>query len=154
MTVKTITRGRACAIIRQAGRILLNRFGGDSFWALPGGAVEAGEFSTAALAREMREELGVAVGVGRLVWMVENLFEYRGTHCTEFGFYYEAAWPAGAAMIEGEFAGAEADQFFRWCDAAEMAAMDLRPSGLKAPLLALMRGEARDAVGHFTFSGL
>ena len=26
-----ITRGRACAIIRQGDRILLNRYGGDSF---------------------------------------------------------------------------------------------------------------------------
>jgi 8-oxo-dGTP pyrophosphatase MutT (NUDIX family) len=49
MTAKTIIRGRACAIIRQADRILLNRFGGDSFWALPGGAVEQGEFSSDAL---------------------------------------------------------------------------------------------------------
>ena len=64
-----ITRGRACAIIRRADRLLLNRFGGDSFWALPGGAVESGEFSTEALVREMREELAVTVEVGRLIWV-------------------------------------------------------------------------------------
>lgn len=152
--MKTTIRGRACAVLRRDGRVLLNRYGGDDFWALPGGSVEVGEFSADALVREVFEEVGVKVGCGRLLWVIENLFDYRGTHYTEFGFYYEAAWPAEAAIIEGEFAGAEAEQFFRWCDAAEVASIDLRPSGLKAPLLALMRGEVRDAVGHFTFSGL
>ncbi|HJT11380.1 MAG TPA: NUDIX domain-containing protein [Dongiaceae bacterium] len=89
-----ITRGRACAIIRQADRLLLNRYGGDSFWALPGGAVEQGEFSTDALAREMREELDIAVEIGRLVWIVENLFDYRGTSYTE---YCRARLPPGRA---------------------------------------------------------
>src|SRR5688500_10348906 len=79
-----ITRGRACAIIRQADRILLNRFGGDSFWALPGGAIESGEFSTDALVREMREELGVTVEIGRLIWVVENQDQFfRGVRYDE-----------------------------------------------------------------------
>jgi 8-oxo-dGTP pyrophosphatase MutT (NUDIX family) len=153
MTTKTIIRGRACAIIWQANRILLNRFGGDSFWALPGGAVELGEFSSDALVREMREELGISIAVGRLVWVIENLFEYRDTHFTEFGFYYEAAWPAGMVLAEGEFAGRESDQFFRWVSAQEVAALDLRPSGLLASLLRLMEGESPASIGHFTFSG-
>src|ERR1043165_5769127 len=98
MTAKTITRGRACAIIRQASRILLNRYGLDDFWALPGGAIESGEFSPDGLVREMQEELGVIVEVGRLVWVIENLFEYRDTRFTEFGFYYAAIWPPRAAV--------------------------------------------------------
>ena len=147
-------RGRACAVLRHGGRILLNRYGGDDFWALPGGSVEAGEFSAVALVREVFEEVGVKVACGRLLWVIENLFEYRGTHYTEFGFYYEAAWPSDAPVREGEFLGAEADQYFRWCDVAEVAALDLRPSGLKAPLLALMKSGAREKVGHFTFSGV
>lgn len=147
-------RGRACAILRHRGRVLLNRYGGDDFWALPGGSVEVGEFSSGALEREVLEEVGIKVACGRLLWVIENLFDYRGTHYTEFGFYYEAAWPAGAAITEGEFAGAEAEQFFRWCDPNEVAAIDLRPSGLKTPLLALMRGENAAAIGHFNFSGL
>jgi len=152
--MQTTIRGRACAVLRHRGRVLLNRYGGDDFWALPGGSVEVGEFSSDALEREVFEEVGVTVACGRLLWVIENLFDYRGTHYTEFGFYYEAAWPAGAAINEGEFAGAEAEQFFRWCDLAEVATIDLRPSGLKVPLLGLMRGEARDSVGHFTFSGV
>lgn len=151
--MQTTIRGRACGLLRHRGRILLNRYGGDDFWALPGGSVEVGEFSSNALVREVFEEVGVEVACGRLLWVIENLFAYRGTHYTEFGFYFEAAWPAEAAIIEGEFAGAEAEQFFRWCDAVGVAAMDLRPSGLKAPLLALMNGENAPSIAHFNFSG-
>jgi ADP-ribose pyrophosphatase YjhB (NUDIX family) len=150
MTTKTIIRGRACAIIRQADRILLNRFGGDSFWALPGGAVEQGEFSTDGLVREMREELGVTVEIGRLVWMVENLFEYRGTSYTEYGFYYEAVWPLPTSqIIEGEFVGQEPDQFFRWVRNEDIAALDFRPTVLRLPLLAHASGATSAAPLHF-----
>jgi 8-oxo-dGTP pyrophosphatase MutT (NUDIX family) len=149
-TFSSVTRGRACAIIRHDDRVLLNRYGGDSFWALPGGAVEAGEFSSDGLVREMQEELGVTVEVGRLVWIVENLFAYRATEFTEYGFYYEAAWPLSAsALSEDEFAGRESDQFFRWVRNQEVAALDFRPSVLKLPLLALLSGAQSPTPVHF-----
>jgi 8-oxo-dGTP pyrophosphatase MutT (NUDIX family) len=145
--MSNITRGRACAIIRQADRLLLNRFGGDSFWALPGGAVEQGEFSTGALVREIREELGVTVAVGRLIWVVENLFDYRGTSYTEYGFYYEADWRS-ADIGDGEFAGEEPDQVFRWVLSVDIAALDFRPAVLRLPLLAHLSGAESAAPLH------
>jgi 8-oxo-dGTP pyrophosphatase MutT (NUDIX family) len=149
MTAKTIIRGRACAIIRQPGRVLLNRFGGDNFWALPGGAVELGEFSTDALVREMREELGVTVEIGRLVWIVENLFDHRGTPYTEYGFYYEAEWPSATETGDAEFVGLEPDQFFRWVRNEDIAALDFRPTVLRLPLLAHVSGAESAAPLHF-----
>ena len=149
MTAKTITRGRACALLRQSDRLLLNRFGGDSFWALPGGAVEQGEFSTDALAREMREELGITVAIGRLIWIVENLFEYRGTSYTEYGFYYEAAWTPSGPLPTDEFVGQEPDQFFRWIQNQDIAALDFRPAVLRLPLLAHVSGAESAAPLHF-----
>jgi 8-oxo-dGTP pyrophosphatase MutT (NUDIX family) len=149
MTATSIIRGRACAIIRQADRLLLNRFGGDSFWALPGGAVELGEFSTEALVREMREELGVTVAIGRLLWIVENLFDYRGTSYTEYGFYYEAGWFPSGPLPADEFAGLEPDQFFRWVRHEDIAALDFRPTVLRLPLLAHLSGAESAAPLHF-----
>jgi 8-oxo-dGTP pyrophosphatase MutT (NUDIX family) len=149
MTAKSIIRGRACAILRQADRLLLNRFGGDSFWALPGGAVELGEFSTDALVREMREELGVTVAIGRLLWIVENLFEYRGTSYTEYGFYYEADWTPSGPLRTDEFMGLEPDQFFRWVRHEDIAALDFRPTVLRLPLLAHLSGAESAAPLHF-----
>jgi 8-oxo-dGTP pyrophosphatase MutT (NUDIX family) len=136
-------------IIRHADRLLLNRYGGDGFWALPGGAAEQDEFSTDALVREMREELGVTVAAGRLIWIVENLFDCRGTSYTEYGFYYEAAWPSDVDIGDAEFAGEEPDQFFCWVQHAEIAALDFRPAVLRLPLLALVSGAEGAAPLHF-----
>lgn len=56
----------------DAGRFLVQqRLPGGSrplLWEFPGGKVEAGESEPAALAREGREELDVALDVGRRLW--------------------------------------------------------------------------------------
>lgn len=58
----------AVAVIRQEGRLLISqRAQGDSFggfWEFPGGKLNGGETLEAALTREIREELGVAIEVG------------------------------------------------------------------------------------------
>jgi 8-oxo-dGTP diphosphatase len=60
-------------IVGDDGRILITQrrpeqaLGGQ--WEFPGGKVEPGEAPVAALARELREELGVGTAVGR-IWEV------------------------------------------------------------------------------------
>jgi mutator protein MutT len=60
------------AIIEQRGRLLVcQRRAGDVFalkWEFPGGKIRRGENPRAALARELREELGVAADIGREVF--------------------------------------------------------------------------------------
>lgn len=53
----------AAACIRdQEGRVLLlRRSDGDNLWGFPGGAMEPGEHAAAAVVREVREEIGLAV---------------------------------------------------------------------------------------------
>jgi 8-oxo-dGTP diphosphatase len=57
------------AIIQHRGRLLIcQRRRGDAFelkWEFPGGKVRRGETPRAALARELREELGIAACIGR-----------------------------------------------------------------------------------------
>jgi 8-oxo-dGTP diphosphatase len=67
------------ALVRKDGRILITRrpsksdFGG--FWEFPGGKVEPGETDSAALVRELMEEMSFPVEPGDLYY--GKLFEYE-----------------------------------------------------------------------------
>jgi len=64
------------AVIQQEGRLLISQrmrkdsFGG--FWEFPGGKPNDGETMEAALAREIREELGITVEVGAKRMMISH----------------------------------------------------------------------------------
>lgn len=78
---------------RPDGRILVER-GEDrsksqTFYRALGGGVEFGEHATQALEREFREELGIAVTVGKLHRVIENIFEYEGRNGHEIIFVYD-----------------------------------------------------------------
>lgn len=64
------------AVIERDGLILCARRGPGralpGFWEFPGGKVEAGEGEREALARELREELGVIIEVGAFVAEVDH----------------------------------------------------------------------------------
>ncbi|HET7788096.1 MAG TPA: (deoxy)nucleoside triphosphate pyrophosphohydrolase [Myxococcales bacterium] len=66
------------AVIERAGKVLvsLRRPQGEraSLWEFPGGKVEAGEGERAALARELREELGVRASIGEEYARVEHIY--------------------------------------------------------------------------------
>ena len=70
----------AAAIIRRGRSILIARraLGIDhgGMWELPGGKVEPGESPDAALEREIREELGARISVGRSSG--ESVHDYDG----------------------------------------------------------------------------
>jgi mutator protein MutT len=66
------------AIIEQRGRLLIcQRRRGDAFelkWEFPGGKVRRSETPRAALARELREELGAAARIGREVFHIRHRY--------------------------------------------------------------------------------
>ncbi len=77
------------AIIERDGRVLVcQRKQGQSHagkWEFPGGKVEAGEDFTAALKRELREELGIAATVGPEI--TRYSFAYPGKTAIQLVFY-------------------------------------------------------------------
>jgi 8-oxo-dGTP diphosphatase len=53
------------AVIEKDGKVFVCRGIGDTVWQLPGGRMHEGEEPKEALARELKEELGVDASVGR-----------------------------------------------------------------------------------------
>lgn len=63
-------------VLDEQGRVLLVQRGtppGVGLWTVPGGRVERGETLAQAVAREVREETGLAVEVGALACVVERM---------------------------------------------------------------------------------
>lgn len=60
-------RPSVSAVILRRGRLLLQQRADSGQWGLPGGSVEIGETVAAAVTREVQEETGFEVRVGRLI---------------------------------------------------------------------------------------
>ena len=76
--IENIVRG-VCVV---DGHVLLCRPKKGGYTYLPGGHIEFGETSRAALVREMKEETGLDATVGDFLGVVESQFEQHGKpHC-------------------------------------------------------------------------
>ena len=79
--------GVRVAVKDDRGRVLLvnHRYEneGKSLWMLPGGSIEEGETSRDAAIREVLEETGLIISVGRLLWHIEEAGE-RGQRFVNF----------------------------------------------------------------------
>jgi 8-oxo-dGTP pyrophosphatase MutT (NUDIX family) len=132
---------RSAGIALRGNHVLLHRSPDEDFWSLPGGRCELNEATNDALRREMQEELGIDVQVERLLWVVENFFEYDGRNCHEIGFYYLMSIADQSPLHDrgDEFLG---DEFglpliFKWHDMQELDSLAVYPVFLRKGLRSL-----------------
>ncbi|MEG0829251.1 MAG: NUDIX hydrolase [Anaerovoracaceae bacterium] len=73
-------------ILDEDKRVLMVRQNheGKDIWMVPGGGIEDGETSSMAGAREVKEETGIDVTIGKLIWHVEQVTEDRGQRFVNF----------------------------------------------------------------------
>ncbi|MFA6564022.1 MAG: 8-oxo-dGTP diphosphatase MutT [Verrucomicrobiia bacterium] len=111
----------AAAIVRRGGTILIaQRHENDhlaNLWEFPGGKREPGETFEQCLARELQEELGVTVRVGRLVHDVTHIYPERAVRLC----FYECV------LLNGEPKPLDC-QDCRWVPAAELCRYKFPPA--------------------------
>jgi 8-oxo-dGTP pyrophosphatase MutT (NUDIX family) len=126
---------RVVGVTIQDDCVLLHTMHDAAYWILPGGRVEAGETSPQALRREMREELGQEIEVGRLLWIVETFLRDGGRTYHGLGLYY--LMTLTAPLRSFEVMDGETRLSFAWQPLSRLTDLVVYPPFLAQQLRAL-----------------
>jgi 8-oxo-dGTP diphosphatase len=126
------------AILKRRGRLLIcQRRAGQAFplrWEFPGGKVRPSETPRAALARELREELGVEARIGPVAYRTGHRYA-EFDDAIQLVFYLAAnPFPAPRNLIFARMA---------WARPGDLARYDFLPAD-RLLVTRLMRGEIAD----------
>ena len=132
---------RCAAVIIRDGKVLLQRDGSE--YALPGGHVRAGETGAEAVRRELLEETGADICVGRMLWSEECFWHWGERQMHTLSFYY-LAQPANENILrdDGEFHPQKDDHKIQvgWVPAEELPNLTVYPEFLKERINDLQPG--------------
>ena len=107
-------------------KVLLTRRTDNGKWCLPGGHMEAGESTTEACAREVLEETGLTVNVGRLIGVYGS--PHRITEYADGNKFQSVVMCFQAEATGGELAISEETTEFGYYNVTEMQKLDLLDS--------------------------
>lgn len=125
----------AAGILQDAsGRVLITERLGDSafagLWEFPGGKISQGETAKSALARELYEELGIAIEECEHFMSVDHDYSDRNV---VIEFYLVTGWRAVPTGLEG--------QAIRWIEPELLKSDELLPADV--PVLEALRASIR-----------
>lgn len=116
-------RRAARAILRDRdGRVLLIKFvlPNMTFWATPGGGVEAGETLLQAAVRELGEELGIAVALEGPIHTAVGIFEFEGELIENTDHFFHGRWDGTPRLLGATQTESAALTQARWWTIAEL----------------------------------
>jgi ADP-ribose pyrophosphatase YjhB (NUDIX family) len=130
---------RVAAIAIQNNKVLLHKYEGFDFWALPGGRAELDEHSITTIKREMKEELDEDINVERLLFINESRFEHLNKEVHELALYYLVSFNDNSEVIKATeaFDVKEIDGTtltFKWFNLSEVSELELYPEFLRTRL--------------------
>ena len=134
--IKDKIRNLGIVIIRKGNYVLAcpgkDSVKNETFYRLLGGGIDFGEHSLVALKREIKEELDVELVDYRLVFVLENIFEYNGDNGHEVDFVYEAKFKDESNYEREKFLILDKDDegYAVWVELTEENIKKIYPSGL------------------------
>ena len=126
--IENIARG-VCIV---DGRVLLCRPKRGDYTYLPGGHIEFGEKGAEALAREVKEELGLDAAVGEMVGVVESSFVQKGKPHAEISLVYRLGLPTAEGRSGPPAAVSQEDWIeFVWWPVGDIDEANLLPPEIR-----------------------
>lgn len=125
---------RVSVVLIVNGKLLVDTYSENSY-CLPGGYVEIGENSVAALKREAKEELNFDVEVEKMLGVFESFFtNSRGEKTHEIDFFYKVKpYDMGLVNLD-DYEYLENDKgylvhhYFKWLEVERLEKYDLLPN--------------------------
>lgn len=126
---------RAVGIIKKDDKYLILNVDDSAYCHIPGGHIEIGEDSLAAVTREIKEELGYTVKTANLFCIQENFYEKKGIVQHGVEYYYlieteEELETVDRVVIEND-RGVEKHLQIKWVSIEDLEEIDLRPFTVK-----------------------
>ena len=130
---------RVGGILIQREHVLCQSADEEGFWFLPGGRAEVGEPARVTLLRETQEELGEALQIGRLLFVVENFFTDASDGWHELGLYFLLSAPGDSPLMHSLETFTRLDEVgntlrFDWLPLAQLETLALYPPFLRTAL--------------------
>jgi 8-oxo-dGTP pyrophosphatase MutT (NUDIX family) len=127
---KLILYPAAYGLIVNEGQVLLLKMRHTGKFHLPGGGINLGERMKDALQREVREETGIEIEVGKLVDFNEFFFYYDPSGKAYHGlFFYYFCRPKSLDLLDDGQVDDEAAEKPRWIEIQGLQAQDFQSHG-------------------------